>query len=511
MALYSSTAPARESPSPPPLSPVLTRVLSLAVVVGGIAVLVAWLMLAVVHLNDRYQVDHVGGVRAALAQYVNRGTLYPALFDGEYFGGTRFMPLPIVLHAALARVTGEYLVSGKLLSYGSMAGLLVALCVVLRNVRCPIAIAIGLVAMVVSTPTGLGASFGLRADTLPLLLQVLAVASIRHPSRRWALGAAAVLAALALFSKLHAVWAPLAIGLWLLTARRYAGLALFGAVYGLVAAGLFGVFTAVSQGRIVDNLLGLSIAGIDGPTDFARAPYILVRLMVEQATGAWVLVPVAAIGAWLGWPGRQQTLWPISFAMCLIVLLVVLTDIGAGWNQLIDVVVLVAILVGQLAARANSLSSRAMILLLIMWVNIGAFAETLAPDAQQAFAVLRGTAVSGASVHPLAGLATAGTAMLAEDPFVPVSLGQRPTVLDPFMLVRIGRRDRSTVQSLIERIRAREFELVVLVEPLQPVDRSWWTRIHFGADVVEALASTYVASGRASGYYLYRPGSERAQ
>src|SRR5919109_1478572 len=48
------------------------------------------------------------GVWMALAQHLNTQGLYPELYDGHAYGGSRYMPLPIVLHAALARVTGEY-------------------------------------------------------------------------------------------------------------------------------------------------------------------------------------------------------------------------------------------------------------------------------------------------------------------------------------------------------------------------------------------------------------------
>jgi hypothetical protein len=76
------------------------------------------------------------------------------------------------------------------------------------------------------------------------------------------------------------------------------------------------------------------------------------------------------------------------------------------------------------------------------------------------------------------------------------------------MLPRIARRNPSGVHALVERIRAREFELIVLVEPLQPVERSWWTTWHFGSDVVAAMAAAYVPAGTADGYHIYRPRPE---
>ena len=101
--------------------------LSRALLAAAGLTLVAAVLVAGAHVDDRYGLDHVSGARMALAQYFNDGTLYPELFDGAYYGGTRWMPLPTILHGLLARVTGEFLVAGKLLSYAMMGGLLLAM------------------------------------------------------------------------------------------------------------------------------------------------------------------------------------------------------------------------------------------------------------------------------------------------------------------------------------------------------------------------------------------------
>jgi hypothetical protein len=488
--------------------PTVTRGLSAALVLSSLAILGALLLLAVVHVDDRYKLDHVSGARMALAQYYNHGTLYPELYDGSFYGGTRFMPLPVMLHGALARVTGEYLVSGKLLSYGVMVALLGVTFALLRGMRCPLPIALGLIATIVGTRTGLAAGMDLRADTLPLLLQLLALAVVARSRRPAAIVVAAALAALALFCKLHAVWAPMAICLWLLVADRRR-LAWFIGAYGLLVSALATLFAAETDGRIFENVVGLSAAGVQGVGSVLRAPYFLVQLLVEQATGAWVLLPAAAVAGWLALRERRATIWLVGLVCALGVLIVVLIDVGTGWNQLIDLVVLAVLVVGELAGRPwpglAAGAVPAVAALMLLWVNIGALAVSIGPDVQPALASLRGTAADSYSRQPLAGRATPATRLLSEDPYVPLSLGQRPVVLDPFMLLRIGRRDPAAARRLIDRIRAREFELIVLVVPLQPVDRPWWSEVHLGADVAEAIADAYVPDGTVQGYYLYRP------
>jgi hypothetical protein len=488
-----------------------TGVLEFGLTLVSGAIFLAWALLLAVHVDDRYQVDHVGGARMALARYFNGGFLYPPLFDGGSYGGTRFMPLPILLHGALARVTGEYLISGKVLSYGVMIVLLVVMVVLIVRMGCRPPVAVALAALVVTTHTGLAAGMDLRADALPLLLQVLAIALVAGTgSRAFTVGAAA-LSALALLSKSSAVWAPLAIALWLLAVDRRR-LLWFLAAYGGLVGVLLAFFGVVTEGRFFVNVFGLSTAGVQGSRSLLRGPYFLAHLLVQQALAAWALLPVAAVGFWLARAERRVSLYQLSLVCCLGVLVVVLGDIGTGWNQLLDLVVLTALVVGELAGRSwpdPSLRGAitAALVLLLLWVNLTGLLVTLVPDARQALGQLRaGHPPAGT---PLAGRATSSTAVLSEDPYVPVALGQTPTVLDPFMLLRIGRRDPAAVQQLVRRINERDFRFVVLVEPLEPIDREWWRQLHFGPAVVQALARSYTYTGRDQGYYVYEPAPDR--
>jgi hypothetical protein len=490
-------------------SPLALRWLTGGLIVAGAAVLAAWLLLAAVHVDDRYRLDHVAGARIALAQYLNDGILYPSLYDGATYGGTRFMPLPIVLHAVLARITGEYLVSGKLVAYATMLALLGVTFVLLRRLRCPFPIAVGLLAAAMVTWTMLEAGMGLRADSLPLLLQLLAVAAVARSHKPAATMAGAVLAALAFAAKLSAVWAPLAICVWLAATDRRR-LVWFLSAYAVLVGGLLALLAAVSDGRVFDNVFGLATAGLGGAGSLLRGPSALIRLLVEQATSAWVLFPAAAVAAWLAARRRQVSIYVVSLACCLLVTVVVMADVGTGRNQLIDLVVLTVLVVGELAGRSRShalaaVAVPATLAVVLLWATVTGLVVTVGPDVREAVGMIRGGPLY--SRQPLSGRATPSTRLLSEDPYVPVSLGQRPVVLDPFMLRRLQDRDPAAVQRLVERIRAREFELVVLVEPLQPANREWWRDMHFGSPVTQALADAYTDSGRAQGYYLYRPRS----
>jgi hypothetical protein len=475
------------------------------------AILFSWALLSAVHVDDRYQVDLVGGVRMALARYFNGGVLYPPLFEDGTYGGTRFMPLPIILHGGLARVTGEYLISGKVITYAVMILLLVAMVVLMVRMGCRLPIAIALAALVLTTQTGLASGVDPRADGVPLLLQVLAVGLVAETSRPGPTVGAAVLSALAVLSKLSAVWAPLAIAVWLLIVDRRR-LRWFLLAYGALVGVLLAFFGAITDGRLFENVFGLSTAGIQGPRSLLRGPYVLFFLLMQQAATAWALVPVVLVGLWLARVDRRVFLYQISLVCCLGVLVVVLSDIGTGWNHLVDLVVVTVLVVGGLAGQSWPDSSpggavTGALVMVLLWINLSGLVVTLTPDAREAIGQLR----SGHPVtaRPLAGRATASTAVLSEDPYVPVALGQKPTVLDPFMVVRIGRQNPATVHQLVRRIQQHEFRFVVLVEPLEPTDRDWWRQFSFGPEVVQALASSYVLTGRDQGYWIYEPRPDR--
>jgi hypothetical protein len=497
------------APHVAPTHPRTPAWLSWALIAVAGLVFLTWLFLAVAHVDDRYQLDHVSGARMALARYFNDGTLYPELYDGQFYAGTRFMPIPIVLHALVARVTGEYLVSGKLVSYVTMLALVATIFVLLRRLRCPLAFSVAVPALVLTSQTGLAGGMDARGDALPLLLQVVAVGIVASTARPGPTVAAGALAAVALLSKLSAVWAPLAIVIWLLSRDRRR-LALFSAAYVGTAGGLLLLFATLTEGRIIDNVFGLSTAGITGLRSLLVAPYRFAHLMVDVAITAWAVVPLVALAAWIKVKRGRDSIYLVALVCALAVLLVVLTDVGTGWNQLIDVVVLIALVLGALAARAHDSSTsldresartvEMIAAFALLWVIGSGLAVTLAPPVQE---TLRGE-VSYDS-EPLSALEVSPTSVLSEDPYVPLSLEQAPVVLDPFMLPRLADKAPDAIPDLVRRIEAQEFDVVVLVVPLEPVDRSWWAEQSLGLDVARAISRAYTYAGRMQGYYLYAP------
>src|SRR5215203_3004100 len=232
------------------VDPRIGRALTAGLIIAALLTFLAWGLLALVHVDDRYHVGWVEGSRIALTRSAVSGVLYPPLYDGDTYGGTRFMPVPILLHAGLARMAGEYLVAEKLLAYLSSTLLLAAMFLLLRHAGCPLAPALALPAGVLVTLPGLPAATTVQGDALSVVFQLAAVALIQRSTRSAATLGAAGLCTLAIVTKLSAVWAPLAIGTWLLLRNRRQ-LVVFTAALLLLLAATTALFQIVSDGRML--------------------------------------------------------------------------------------------------------------------------------------------------------------------------------------------------------------------------------------------------------------------
>jgi hypothetical protein len=480
-------------------------VAALAGLVIGLSVLVA-----LAHANDAFGIDHVAGTWLALARYVNEGVLYPPLYDGSNFGGTRFMPLQFVLHAGLARLTGEYVFSATLLAHISAAILVTLTFLIARRLSSSSSLALGLVAAILVTETGRKMAFAVRGDALPVSLQLVAVELATRLSRRTTV-AASFLCALAVLSKFSALWGAIAITLWL-GARYRRRLALFLVSLAVFLGSGLALFELLSQRRMLDNIVELSFAGSGGGIRHVlAAPETFIVLSKQSADAMWLLVPLALIGLVSAFHRRRLTIYHVSFLIALLIVTVELSDKGAYRNHLIDFAVLTAILVAEICgtgrAPGNRLILRSVTLVTLIFAIGASFPQErlLASDAVRTLAG-RGTSEPK---KPLANELDANDVVLSEDPFISVSMGKDPIVLDAFMLLRILRDHRAWEAQLVGRIDDRRFTKVVLLQRLDPAD-SWWQKWDFGPGVSKAIARNYRLTRKVGQYWLYTPKPDRA-
>ena len=487
-----------------------------ALVVVAVAAILVWLVLALLHLGDRYKVGHVQGHWMALAQYANHGVLYPPLSDGQNFGGTRHLPLAILVNAAAARLTNDYLRSGKLVAVVLFALLLGLLMLILRQARCPWPVSLGIAGLLPATKTGMLVGSAPGGDVLPLILQLGALVllgdRIRCGQGGWMV-AAGVLAGLACVSKLTAFWVALAAFTWFGARRQWIPLAKFAVPWICTAVAAVVLANWASEGRMLSTLRIVTFAGTRGPMEWLRAPSQIGFFGLADAASIWLVAPFAIAGALTAWCSSTATVHHHALGWSLLIACVVFTDVGAGLNQLLDPAVLTLVTVGLVGRRLHHdrrhlLTLGTTMTIAIVWAGLTGL-RGFVPDLKEVVAAARtGMVPAKYDPLPLAGIVRADESLLAEDPTVPVLLGRTPVVLDAFMLRRISEVNPRTAEGLANRIRRGEFHHVALMVPLQD-EEDWWRTYHFGPLIVGALRESYVFAGQVDGYYLYRPVGRR--
>jgi hypothetical protein len=486
-----------------------TTLLQVALSFLGISLLASWLFLAVVHVDDRYNVGWVEGSRMALARSAGSGDLFPPLYDGHRYGGTRFMPVPILLHAGVAHFTDEYLISGKIVAYVSMGLLLGLTFLVLMRMGLRAPAAAALTAGVLATRPGLLAATTVQGDSLSVLFQLGAVALVGSSKERRSTLLAAGLCTLAIASKLSAVWAPLAIFVWLLIRDRRRVLPFLGALV-LFLLGTFALLQIVTDGRLLANLAELTFAGVGGVSDVLRSPLRLLELVMDGAPVLLVLAPFALFAEPIVAGRSGLSIFYVALLTALVILLVILSDRGTLHNHLLDISVLTFIVVG----RVWSLSPRgepsrtplpSLVAVAVLW-GVGASAVVaVRPDLQAAVgSVIHGQDPSTDEDAELAREVEPRDTLLAEDPYVPISLDRTPVVLDAWVLLRLSRSHPDWVADLAGRIQDQSFDKIVLVYPI--TFEAWYRELHFGQVISDAIRENYRFAGRLAGYYEYVPG-----
>jgi hypothetical protein len=471
-------------------------------------VLLSFVILTIAHFADRYQVNFVSSVYTALAVRLNQGTFYPDLYDGANYAGTRYMPLHFVLHAGLARLTGEYLMSGRLLT-GALTILLCGqLFVILRKLRCDSPLAMALTSLVLVSNTGFLACTTIRGDLLPVVLQLAALmmASESPSSRRAAL--AGVFCTLALLTKLTAGWAPLAIACWYFPRRRVCCGIFLATWLGTLLTSL-ALLQLLTSGRIVENLLALSASGAGSRGAFV-APLLFLWRIGRSGVLLGILIPLLIVETGRAVHQRQLSIYHLALFFCLPILLVIYSDMGADSNHLLDLVVLALALCGSLWSALPTVGGlRWAMGLVVVWTVYMSWADNMVFPLMDAMRTLRqGKPDPRYPAKPLAGLIADDETILSEDPWVAIARNKTPCILDPFALARLSESRPQLISPLKDRILGGEFTRIVLLQPVDecnPNDRYAWEVRHFGRAIVQAIRSRYRLETKAEGYFVYAP------
>ncbi|MCK6552014.1 hypothetical protein L6R52_39650 [Myxococcota bacterium] len=480
----------------------LERVLAKLLVAGGALSVASWVALTFVHLDTLYDVNQTSGAWLAQAWYFAHGVLYPPLHADGWYAGTRYFPGFFVLHGTLARWTGEYLSSGKLVTFASTLGVASMLVWVITRRTRDGALAVAFAGVLLATFIGHKGSLTIRSDVLPLALCLACVAITERDVERTGgarftgmLALSAVLGGLAPLVKFTALHGLTASALFLALRHRRVAVA-YGALGAAVLA--LGVLAtnAASDGRFFENLAGTAVAPENHTRSFVEALSIYA-LYVRMDPGFLVLLPFALFAAVAP---RPVDPWRIFFALHLVVSLGFFFDTGGEYNHLVDLVAASVILCGTLAAKAPRAIVRVAVLAAATFsVTLGLAtmhraawtAPELDEDPRTLFVSTMGLGDGSILVH---------------DPTVAVLLDRRPVVADDFQYRVLVTRGKVPRDELPQRIRAHAFDHVVLLNPPAPsAEDPGFSDVELGPWVARAIRDAYVLERRVGKFFVYRP------
>jgi len=452
------------------------------------AALAGFALVAVVHLDDNFHVDHVAGAWLALIAYATDGTLYPPLHEGGVFAGTRYMPLGIVLDAGAAWIAGDALVAGKLVAAVTVCALLTMTFVLARMLGAGLPLALGAVGAIIATYTAQFAGTTIYGDALALALQLGALAVVSSATGRRAALVAGVLVALAFTAKFSALWGATTVLLWLMVHDRRRLPAFAAAAVG-TAAVVLGLAELASHGGFLDNVLGLSGAGSLSLGGLLDAPEKTWILLCDKARATAILLPFAAAIVLVAAARRSLTIVDVALVLAAGVTLALMADIGVDFNHLLDLTVLVPLVVAVGCARAGAARLGVVLAAALGLATALSLLHGRAEAREAAIQLVEGETPPHQRVPAFSG--PLPEPIFTEDPTIAVQRGQRPVALDSYMLLRVLRGRPALRRALVARFERREFGSVVLIADLDLRD-PWWTDSHLGIDVARAIERNYV-------------------
>jgi hypothetical protein len=319
---------------------------------------------------------------------------------------------------------------------------------------------------------------------------------------------------MAVFSKLSAIWAPIALLIWL--GRTDRKLASWLAVCGMASGALlFGAACWASDGRFLSDCLGIAWGTAPRGTDpgssalASRLVASVLRIgteLIHAAPGLLCTLSLVLVTHWARpapASSRSRTLLSWSLVLAVLALWIVFAQDGTFTNHLADVLLLlipcVALSRPQEDAAARGVPPAGPSLRavwssgLALALCVGAIDLRLHAQMAESFVSLRRGHLGGdGSRLGLLEEIPRGTRILSEHAGVAVARGERPVMLDSFLFLRAGLETPERSKRLASRLASKEFGAVVLQRPLDAASlEGWFARAHLGRDVAEAVKGAY--------------------
>lgn len=432
---------------------------------------------------------HTSGVWAALAGDFSQGEFYRPVMDERGYGGTRYMPLFFLMHGWLVSLTGDLIGTGQLCVQLSALFIVSALAGLLWRQGLKPTLVIPLSLLFLGSFTYQRLSVQLRCDFLAagaVLWSVLCLENYLARRRPLWLGGVIFWVVVAFFTKFTSLYIlPWIVWrLWRSDLGREA-LGLIGA--GCLAGGLgLALLQWASQGRFAENFSACVTGGSSLESLLKSFNTLYLNVCYEDPLTLILLLPTLPFAllsaiAWsplkvsLSWeragtPAQTYTLnlaSPQHRGQSLLLLWSVgvtwfiFTSPGTWMNHLVDPIAAAILVLGVLFAHSPLTRTLAGITCLL----VGAIhVVTWFPGAPSIQATVSQTGrLRRQALEDLnARFHFRGRTYLAENPSVPLALGERPFLMDEFSLRLFLQNNDAVAKDFERKIRRRYFDYIIL-------------------------------------------------
>lgn len=445
------------------------------------------------------------GTWTGLAVDLANGEFYRPLVSDDGFGGTRYFPLHVVLHAGAIKLGLSPVVAGHLISLGSLVAILVAAYRLLRRMGVQRSLAVCACTLTLGLYSQQLALIEVRGDLLPAALNLwglVVFVSSRESHRvsgRPGLGLAAALFTLAFLAKMTTVFGAVAVALSLLFSGQRKAALRFGGWLALgSAAGLLVVHIA-SGGRALAAITAVASGGASWAEILLRAPLVMLKIVLPSD----LILAVLALAAAAGLPAKERRdVLPLAVFTTGFITLVMYGSPGVDRNHLIDFDVIAMVFLVASGARGRIPLAQAM-------TGLSLAVVIMVPT------ILRQPPPQRTTIEKIIAETRSGSGpLLTENPWWAILAGERPFMLDAFNLRIMADRDPQVARALYTRLDARFFRAVILEMPIDEPEFIWGDRwygdVHFGKGFPEHLTANYdlvtrYPGARGSSYFIWRP------